>query len=80
MKTLSMTDLVKDNLANFLYFRDGSMFYSIVNPQGKKVAVFPIDITSKDETGNAAFEASHKAITLMRYIRKALKDETLFVL
>lgn len=79
MKTLTITELVKDNLANFMYFRDGSMFYSIVNPKGEKVAVFPIDITSKDEVGNAAFEASHKAITLMRYIRKALKDETMFV-
>jgi hypothetical protein len=79
MKTASITELVKDNIANFVYFRDGSMIYDIVDEQGKKVATFPVDVSNKDEIGNASFEASHKAITLMRYIRKAIKDETIYI-
>ena len=79
MKSLSIKELVQDKVANFMYFRDGSMFYNIVNTKGEKIAVFPIDIMNRDEIGNAAFESSHKAITLMRYIRKSMKDETLFI-
>jgi hypothetical protein len=56
------------------------MFYNIVNPRGEKIAIFPIDVSNRDEIGNAAFEPSHKAITLMRYIRKAIDSETLFVI
>ena len=78
MKTIS--ELVKNNSAKFMYFRDGSMVYDIVDATGNKVATFPIDVSNRDEVGNAAFEHTHKAITLMRYIRKAIKEETIFVL
>jgi hypothetical protein len=76
---VSMLSLVKDNIAQFDFFRDGTMFYNIVNPNGKKVAIFPIDVSDKEEIGNALFGPSHKAINLMRYIRKAKANETLFV-
>jgi hypothetical protein len=79
MKTLSVSELVKNNSAKFVYFRDGSMVYDIVDEAGKKIATFPIDVSDKNEVGNAAFEANHKAINLMRYIRKSLKDETIFI-
>lgn len=79
MRTANISELVKNNIANFVYFRDGSLVYDIVDQSGKKVATFPIDVSNKDEIGNAAFEHSHKAITLMRYIRKSIKDETIFV-
>jgi hypothetical protein len=77
MKTI--IELVKNNTAKFVYFRDGSMVYDILDEQNRKVATFPVDVSNKDEIGNAAFEATHKAITLMRYIRKAVKDETIFI-
>lgn len=79
MKTLTISELVKNNSAKFVYFRDGNMVYDIVDESGKKVATFPIDVSDKAEVGNAAFEHTHKAITLMRYIRKAVKEETIFV-
>jgi hypothetical protein len=79
MKMLTITELVKNNSAKFVYFRDGNMVYDIVDDSGKKVATFPVDVTNKSEVGNAAFESSHKAITLMRYIRKAIKEETIFI-
>ncbi len=77
MKTL--TELVKDNIAQFVFFRDGSLFYDIKSEKGKLIARFPVDVSSKDEIGNASFMDAHKAITLMRYIRKAIKEETIFI-
>jgi len=79
MKKVTITELVRDNTAYFQYFRDGKMIYDIVDHSGKKVARFDIDVSDMNEVGNASFEHTHKAITLMRYIRKALKDETIFV-
>ena len=79
MKTLTVSELVKENTVEFVYFRDGEMVYDILDPQGKKVARFPVNISNKDEVSNASFERTHKAITLMRYIRKAVKEETLFI-
>lgn len=79
MKTLTISELVKNNTAEFTYFRDGSMVYDILDETGKKVATFPIDVSDKNEVGNAAFEKTHKAITLMRYIRKAVKEESIFI-
>lgn len=38
---------------------------------------FPVDMNDKEDVGTATFEAEIKAITLMRYIRKAEKDGTL---
>ena len=80
MKTAPMIELVKDNFAEFAFFRDGTMYYNIVKPTGEKVAFFPIDVTSKEEIGNACFNTKDKAITLMRYIRRAIKDETIFIM
>lgn len=40
MKTAPMIELVKDNFAEFAFFRDGTMYYNIVTPSGKKVAFF----------------------------------------
>lgn len=79
MKTASISELVKKNTAQFVYFRDGEMVYDLLDPSGKKIARFPIVVSDKNEVGNASFEAQHKAITLMRYIRKALKEETIVV-
>lgn len=79
MKTLTVTQLVKENTLEFVYFRDGEMIYDVLNPQGKKVARFPVNVWDKEDASHASFERTCKAITLMRYIRKAIKDEKLFV-
>ncbi len=77
MNNINLSDLVKENTVQFVYFRDGTMVYDILDKGGKKVARFPIDVSNKEETGNASFENTHKAITLMRYIRKAINEETI---
>lgn len=38
---------------------------------------FPVDMNDRDDVGTATFDASIKAITLMRYIRKAEANGTL---
>ena len=72
-----MTELVKDNIAKFSYYRDGNMYYELINAQGQKFAIFPISLEDKADIGTATFSAEHKAINLMRYIRKAVKTDAL---
>ena len=57
--------------ATFSHYRDGNFFYT-VNVQGQTYS-FPIPI--EDAKGTTLF-AEFKAITLMRWIRKALENKT----
>lgn len=59
---MSIKDIVKDASAEFLYYADGSLWYK--TSTGFK---FPIPI---EDTKGAFFNRTHKAITLMRWIRK----------
>ena len=36
-----------------------------------------VDMNDKEDVGTTRFEAEYKAITLMRYVNKAIKNETL---
>jgi hypothetical protein len=60
-----------DNKASFSHYRDGNFFYVVIL-QDRKYS-FPIPI--QDAKGTTLF-AEFKAITLMRWIRKALEDKT----
>jgi hypothetical protein len=53
------------------FYRAGYAFYE-VNVGGMKYR-FPVSL---EDLGTATLLAEHKAITLMRYIRKALEDKT----
>ncbi len=55
-------DIVKDQKAHFVFFRDQSLFYE--TDGGFQ---FPVPI---GDAGSATFNAEEKAILLMRYIRK----------
>jgi len=69
---LNLTQIVaKSNKAHFSHYREGNLFY-VVEVEGKKYT-FPI---SFEEAKGATFLAEHKAITLMRWIRKALDAKT----
>lgn len=76
---MNIKDLVKNTTARFSFFRDGELYYDIFDSEGKKLALFPVNITDKEEIGSATFSAEMKAIMLMRYIRKALEKETIFI-
>jgi hypothetical protein len=63
--------IVKDNKATFSFYRAGHMYYEVtVDGQTYR---FPVSL---EDLGTATLLAEHKAITLMRYIRKALEDHT----
>ena len=61
-----------NNKASFSHYRDGNFFY-LVKVQ-EHMYSFPIPI--EDAKGTTLF-AEFKAITLMRWIRKAIEDKTL---
>lgn len=57
-------DIVKNQRAHFVFYRDGALFYE--TDGGFQ---FPIPV---EDAGSATFNADEKAILLMRYIRKHL--------
>ena len=65
------TIVAGDNKAVFSHYRDGN-FFSTVTLDGNK---FSFPIPAADAKGTTLF-AEFKAITLMRWIRKALENRT----
>ena len=61
--------------AKFTHAIAGTLYYRITTDN--MVVEFPIDMNDKDDVGTTTFVASHKPITLMRYIRKAIENGTL---
>ena len=69
---MKLMDIVgKNNMAKFSHYRDGNFFYNVI-VDGTKYS-FPISI---EEAKGATLFAEFKAITLMRWIRKALEAKT----
>lgn len=68
---LELKQIVKDNEAHFSFYRNGNCFYR-VNVEDQNYE-FPVPI---EDVGEASLFAKFKAITLMRYIRKALEEGT----
>ena len=77
MEAMKVTDIVKDNTAKVSHYRNDLLYYDVFTSTGETVCTFPIDLSDKKDIGSATFSAEHKAITLMRYIRKAIKAETI---
>lgn len=67
----TIKSIVKNNYANFSFYRAGYAYYDVV-VEGQPYR-FPVSL---EDLGTATLLAEHKAITLMRYIRKALEDRT----
>lgn len=64
--------------AKFTHAIAGTLYYRITTDN--IVVEFPIDMNDKDDVGITTFVASYKPITLMRYIRKAMENETLIAI
>jgi len=69
--TPSVKQIVKNNTARFSFYRSGNIFYT-VEVSGQTYQ-FPVSL---EDIGGATLTSEFKAITLMRYIRKALVDGT----
>jgi hypothetical protein len=68
---VNIKEIVKGRMARFSFYRVGNAFYE-VDVDGTRYK-FPVSL---EDLGTATLLAEHKAITLMRYIRKALEDKT----
>lgn len=77
---MKMLEIVKGNKARFSFYRCGNLYYEVINEAGKAFCTFPVDVSDTKDIGSATFCDMHKAITLMRYIRKAMDNGTLEML
>lgn len=69
----TISELVKDgNTVKFSFFRSGVFYYIVVIPN--HIFEFPVPI---EDIGNATLHDYDKAITFMRWIRKAIEEKTL---
>lgn len=72
-----LKDIVgSNNIATLSHAIAGVLYYQVNTESGNKY-MFPVDMNDKDDVGTSTFPASIKAITLMRYIRKSLNDNSL---
>lgn len=67
--------VMNDNLASISHAVAGVLYYEVKTQDA--TYQFPVDMNDKDDVGTSTFPAKIKAITLMRYIRKAIKNEEL---
>lgn len=65
--------VIPPNIAKFYFIRKGEAFYTITLQDGTMYQM-PIPIS---DMGDGTFSDEIKAITVMRYVRKAIADETL---
>lgn len=73
VQKVSVKELVQNkNKVRFNFYRAGHFWYNVSN--GSDVYSFPIPA---EDIGNATLLAEDKAITFMRWIRKAIADSTL---
>jgi len=62
---MKIKEIVKDQNAHFVFYRDKSLFYETDNG-----FQFPVPI---EDAGSATLNKEEKAILLMRYIRKHME-------
>lgn len=67
--------VMNDNLASISHAIAGVLYYEVKTQDA--IYQFPIDMNKHDDVGTATFNSTIKAITLMRYIRKAIENEEL---
>ena len=68
---MNIKDIVKNNSVYFLYYRQQTMYYGVT--VGEQKMMFPVPL---EDVMDATLFAKEKAITYMRYIRKAINDGT----
>jgi hypothetical protein len=74
-----LKEIVSDNnVARFSHAIAGVLYYTANSKDA--LYRFPVDMNDKDDVGTATFPSTIKAITLMRYIRKAIKNNEMIKL
>lgn len=76
MEGINIKEIVaNNNVAEFSHAIAGVLYYSVNT--GEHIYMFQVDMNDREDVGTATFEGKIKAITLMRYINKALKNNSL---
>jgi hypothetical protein len=71
---ITLKDAVTNSTAKFSHAIAGVLYYNLfVNDD---VYQFSIDMNDKDDVGTTTFVNEYRGITLMRYIRKAIENES----
>lgn len=77
MKKINIKEIVGNNhIALFSHAIAGVLYYTVKIASNIEYQ-FTIDMNDKEDVGSAVFPNEIKAITLMRYIRKAIENESL---
>jgi hypothetical protein len=75
---MTVSDFVKDNnIVTFDRFRAGFFYYTVKHLTTKEVYEFFVPI---EDIGDATLNGIDKALTYMRWIRKAIEDNTIIKL
>lgn len=72
----SLKEIVGNNTRAILSHVIAGVLYYKVSTENHTY-MFPVDMNDKEDVGTTTFNADEKAITLMRYIRKAISNESL---
>jgi len=70
-----ITKIVKGTQAKYLFCEASKLIYEVETENYKYE--FSIDQSDRNDIRNATFNRHEKAIHLMRYINKAIKEQTL---
>lgn len=71
---MNITNLIKDNKVWFLEYRKGFLYYCIASKSDQgEYYKFPVPIS---DIGDATFPREEKAIFFMRYINRAIEENT----
>jgi hypothetical protein len=70
---VDIKEIVKDNTVAFAKYRQGYVYYTVRVPSEGIDYMFPVPLS---DIGDATLLATEKAMTFMRYIRKALEEGT----
>ena len=71
---ITLTQAVKDTTARFSHAIAGVLYYNLYTNEG--IYQFSIDMNDKEDVGTTTFNAEYNGITLMRYIRKSMHDNS----
>lgn len=69
--TYNILLLVKDNFVYFNFFRQGHFYYNLMTKTG--TYQFPIPL---EDIGTATLQQREKAVTFMKWVRRAIEDKT----
>jgi len=77
--SVNIKDIVANGtIATISHVIAGVVYYKVIAEKGSWM--FPVDMNDREDVGTTSFNSEEKAITLMRYIRKAIDSNSLIQL